>query len=87
MNNNCNVAKDAIGRELYWEGKYKESQEMLKSIYRTDYYSMAFEKTREELVRAYAPTAVVVLVVLIVAIKVLRRVLSRRKGGNGYAKG
>jgi len=87
MNSNCNVAKDAIGRELYWEGNYKESQKILKSIYRTDYYSMAFEKTREEMVRAYAPTAVVVLVVLIVAVKVLRRVLKRRKGGNGYAKG
>ena len=71
----------------YWEGNYKESQEILKTIYRTDYYSMAFEKTREEIVRAYAPTAVVVLVVLIVAVKVLRRVRGRRKGGDGYANG
>ena len=87
MNHNYSVAKDAIGRELYWEGNYKESQEILKTIYRTDYYSMAFEKTREEIVRAYAPTAVVVLVVLIVAVKVLRRVRGRRKGGDGYANG
>lgn len=87
MNANCNVAKDAIGRSLYWAGDYKGSQEVLKPIHRNDYYSMAFEKTREEVIRAYAPAAVVVLVVLIVAISVLRRVRSRRKGGGGNAKG
>lgn len=87
MNNNCNVAKDAIGRELYWEGDYKGSQELLGDIYRTDYYSMAFEKTREEIIRTYAPAAVIILVVLIVAVKVLNRVRRSRKGGNGYAKG
>lgn len=87
MNNNYTVAKDAIGRELYWEGDYKESERYLKDIYRTDYYSMAFEKTREEFIRAYAPAGVVILAVLIVAVKVLRRVRSNRKGGNDYAKG
>ena len=87
MNNNCTVAKDAIGRELYWEGDYKGAERYLKDIYRTDYYSMAFEKTREEFIRAYAPAGVVILAVLIVAVKVLRRVRSNRKGGNGYAKG
>lgn len=87
MNNNCNVAKDAIGRQLYWSGDYKGSQKYLGSIYRTDYYSMAFGKTREEAIRAYAPTAVVVLVVLIVAVKAVKRIRRSRKGGNGYAKG
>lgn len=87
MNSNCCVAKDAIGRELYWEGRYKESQELLGGIYRTDYYSMAFEKTREEVIRAYAPAAVTGLVVLIVAVKVIRRVRRSRKGGNAYAEG
>lgn len=87
MNSNCSVAKDAIGRELYWEGHYEEAQEILGEIYRTDYYSMAFEKTREEIIRTYAPAAVAVLVVLIVAVKVLRRVRKGRKGGSGYAKG
>lgn len=87
MNNNCNVAKDAIGRELYWEGEYEASQEYLGSIYRTDYYSMAFGKTREKVIRAYAPAAVVVLAVLIVAVKVFKRVRRSHKGGNGYAKG
>lgn len=87
MNNNCNVAKDAIGRELYWEGEYEASQEYLGAIYRSDYYSMAFAKTREQIIRAYAPAAVVVLVVLIVAVKVFKRIRRSRKGGNGYAKG
>ncbi len=87
MNSSCSVAKDAIGRELYWEGRYKESQEILGQIYRTDYYSMAFEKTREEIVRAYAPGAVAVLVVLIVAVKAVRHVRKGRKGGDAYAKG
>lgn len=86
MNSNCSVAKDAIGRELYWEGRYKESQEILGEIYRTDYYSMAFEKTREEVVRAYAPAAVAVLAALIIAVKVIRRVRKGRKGGSGYAE-
>lgn len=87
MNNNCSVAKDAIGRELYWEGRYEEAQEILGEIYRTDYYSMAFEKTREEIIRTYAPAAVAVLAVLIIAVKVIRRVRKGRKGGSGYAKG
>lgn len=87
MNSNCYVAIDAIGRELYWEGQYEESQELLGQIYRSDYYSMAFEKTREKVIRAYAPAAVVGLVVLIVAVKVIRRVRRSRKGGNAYAKG
>lgn len=87
MNNNCTVAKDAIGRELYWEGDYEGAQKMLKDIYRTDYYSMAFEKTREQVIRAYAPAAVAILVVLIVAIKVFRRIRRNRKGGSGYAEG
>lgn len=87
MNSNCDVAKDAIGRSLYWSGDYDGSQEMLRSINRTDYYSMAFEKTREALIRKYAPATVLVLAVLIVAGKVLRRVRGGRKGGNGYAKG
>lgn len=87
MNNNCNVAKDAIGRALYWAGDYKGSQNVLKSIRRNDYYSMAFEKTREDLIRSYAPATVAVLVLLIVAVKVFRRVRGKRKGGSGYAKG
>lgn len=81
MNYNCNVAKDALGRQLYWEGDYEGSQAMLGEILRTDYYSMAFEKTRESLIRAYAPTAVVVLVVLIVALTVFRRVRRAKRGG------
>ena len=32
MNNNCRIAKDAIGRELYWEGEYEASQKILKNI-------------------------------------------------------
>ncbi len=85
MNYNCNVAKDAIGRVRYWNGDYKGSQEMLGQILRNDYYSMAFEKTREQMVRTYAPAAVVVLVVLIVAVKLLKRVRRSKKGGNGNA--
>lgn len=85
MNYNCNVAKDALGRVLYWNGDYEESQEMLGSILRTDYYSMAFEKTRERLVRAYAPGVVVGLVILIVGVTVIRRIRRARKGGSDYA--
>ncbi len=85
MNYNCNVAKDALGRELYWEGKYEESQELLGSILRTDYYSMAFEKTRESLIRAYAPGVVVGIVILIAAVQVFRRIRKLRKGGSDNA--
>lgn len=86
MNSNCDVAKDAIGRSLYWSGDYTGSQEMLQYIGRTDYYSMAFEKTREALIRRYAPATVLLLAALIAAAKVLRFVRGR-KGGSGYAKG
>lgn len=85
MNNNCNVAKDALGRELYWEGDYEGSQALLGEILRTDYYSMAFEKTRENLIRTYAPTVVVVLVVLIAALTVFRRVRRAKRGGYSNA--
>ena len=81
MNNNCNVAKDALGRELYWEGDYKGSQELLGEILRNDYYSKAFEKTREGLIRTYAPAAVAILAVLIVALMFLRRRRRLKKGG------
>lgn len=85
MNNNCNVAKDALGRQLYWGGDYEGSQALLGEILRTDYYSMAFEKTRENLIRTYAPTVVVVLAVLIVALTVFRRVRRAKRGGYSNA--
>lgn len=85
MNSNCVVAKDAIGRQLYWAGDYEGSQKLLGDILRTDYYSMAFEKTREQLIRKYATPVVIAAAVLIIALTVFRRVRRSKKGGNGYA--
>ncbi|MCD8023005.1 MAG: hypothetical protein LUF30_08570 [Lachnospiraceae bacterium] len=85
MNAGLRIARDAIGRYLYWSGDYEAAMEQFEYIGRTDYYAKCFEKIREQIVRKNAPTFIACVAVVIVVIVVLRRIRRKRKEAKVYA--
>lgn len=80
-NSNNTLAYIGKGRALTQTGEYKQAMKELKAGGERVSYSKAFAKNRLEVIRAYAPYAVVVGILLILIIRISKIRNKKRKGG------
>ncbi len=83
LNSNYVIAFRSIGRALLQEGNYTQAMEMLEKGNDPYFYSMALKEYRKEFIREnliwILPVAIVLIVVLIIAIKRIRKWLIGEK--------
>jgi len=80
MNANLEFAYSGIGKALLRQGNYGEAMKYFKESYDNKGYSKAFLLHRKEILRSYFPTIMTILVTLLLAIFVWRKV-RKWKGG------
>ncbi len=78
-NHNLTLAYSGIGRALLREGEYEEALEYLQQGDDRKYYTKAYEKVRNQTLRAYFVPGVATLFGLIALVIVLKTVIKRTK--------
>ncbi len=67
-NNNLDLAYIGMGKAYYYQGRYEEAMEMLKSAYDTEYYAEAYAESRNDIVSKWLIPIVILVIVLIVLV-------------------
>ncbi len=67
-NNNLDLAYIGMGKAYYYQGRYEEAMEMLKSAYDTEYYAEAYAESRNDIVSKWLVPIVILVIVLIVLV-------------------
>ncbi len=79
-NNNLDLAYIGMGKAYYFQGKYEEAMEKLKSAYDTKYYSLAYAESRNDVVSKWLiPIVVLVIVLIVLVLKFLGYAKRRNK--------
>ena len=80
------LAYVGVGKKLYSEGRYQEAMLQFKKGADVNYYSRAYKKYRDDIIKKYFPAALTVLLVLI-ALRIVLKVIKKRKNKKPYEDG
>ncbi len=80
LDENNELANTGIGKAYLSSGDYEKAMKYLKLGMNRDYYSIAYKRYRNDILKNNASYALTGLVVLIIAIAVFKRIRKRRKG-------
>ncbi len=80
------LAYVGVGKKLYSEGRYQEAMLQFKKGADVNYYSRAYKKYRDDIIKKYFPAALTILLVLIVA-GIVVKIIKKRKNKKPYEDG
>ena len=80
------LAYVGVGKKLYAEGRYQEAMLQFKKGADVAYYSRAYKKYRDDIIKRYFPAAITIVLVLIIAGIVLKTI-KKRKNRKPYEDG
>lgn len=72
------LAYVGVGKKLYSEGRYQEAMLQFKKGADVNYYSRAYKKYRDDIIKKYFPAALTILLVLI-ALGITLKIIKKRK--------
>ena len=80
------LAYVGVGKKLYAEGRYQEAMLQFKKGADVAYYSRAYKKYRDDIIKRYFPAAITIVLVLIVA-RIVFKTIKKRKNRKPYEDG
>ena len=80
------LAYVGVGKKLYSEGRYQEAMLQFKKGADVNYYSRAYKKYRDDIIKKYFPAALTILLVLI-ALGITLKIIKKRKNKKPYEDG
>ena len=80
------LAYVGVGKKLYAEGRYQEAMLQFKKGADVNYYSRAYKKYRDDIIKKYFPAALTILLVL-VALGIVLKIVKKRKNKKPYEDG
>lgn len=78
-NSNSEMAYVGLGKTYLAEGNYVETMECFEFGNHKEYYSKAFQYHRKELMEQYFPMVVIALVVMLIAVRVVKKARNYKK--------
>ena len=78
-NSNFDTAYIGVGKALYRQGKYEESQEYFKACYETSYYSKAYAEIRKQWIGQSWHLILIILVVVVFLVLVIKGLSAAKK--------
>ena len=80
------LAYVGVGKKLYAEGRYQEAMLQFKKGADVAYYSRAYKKYRDDIIKRYFPYAITI-VLLLVVVGIVFKVIKKRKNKKPYEDG
>ena len=80
------LAYVGVGKKLYAEGRYQEAMLQFKKGADVAYYSRAYKKYRDDIIKKYFPAALTILLALIV-LRIVLKIIKKRKNKKPYEDG
>ena len=80
------LAYVGVGKKLYAEGRYQEAMLQFKKGADVNYYSRAYKKYRDDIIKRYFPAALTVLLVLVV-LGIVLKIVKKHKNKKPYEDG
>ena len=80
------LAYVGVGKKLYAEGRYQEAMLQFKKGADVAYYSRAYKKYRDDIIKKYFPAGLTILLVLIAA-RIVFKIIKKRKNKKPYEDG
>ena len=80
------LAYVGVGKKLYAEGRYQEAMLQFKKGADVAYYSRAYKKYRDDIIKKYFPAAITIVLLLVVA-RIVFKIIKKRKNKKPYEDG
>ena len=80
------LAYVGVGKKLYAEGRYQEAMLQFKKGADVAYYSRAYKKYRDDIIKKYFPAALTIVLVLVV-LKIVLKIIKKKKNKKPYEDG
>lgn len=82
IDENNELANSGIGKAYLTAGDYKSAMKYLKLAMNRDYYSIAYKRYRNEILKKYASLILSLIFILLVGIRVYKKVRAGKKGAS-----